>query len=238
MFQRANLNVAIGGVGFSALSRLQDDPIRLKRYFLKGYSVVISMTAPITIFCALFADDIVLVVLGPKWADAAAIFRFLTPTILVFGIINPPGWLLQSIGMQGRSLRIALVIAPLVMAAYLLGLPYGPSGVAFAFSAAMTLWLVPHVLWCLHGTIIRPRELLLAASRPFLSGIVAAAFAFVLQFYFGQLQTPICRLLLGGSVMVVGYLCMLLFVMGQKRFYLDLLKGLKTCPSREVDEGR
>ena len=66
-----NLNSAIGGVAFSALSRLQNDPVRLKSYFLKGYSLVISLTIPITIFCALFADDIVLVVLGPKWTDAA-----------------------------------------------------------------------------------------------------------------------------------------------------------------------
>jgi PST family polysaccharide transporter len=149
----------------------------------------------------------------------------------VFGIINPLGWLMQSIGMQGRSLRIALVIAPLLTAAYLLGLPYGAIGVASAFSAAMTLWLVPHILWSLHGTTIRPQELLLATSRPLLSAIVAAAFAFAMQLYFGQLQTPVCRLILGGSVMFVGYLCILLFVMGQKRFYLELLKALKTLPA-------
>ena len=185
----------------------------------------------------MFADDIVLVILGPKWADAAAIFRLLTPTILVFGIINPLGWLLQSIGLQGRSLRIALVIAPLVIAAYLLGLPYGPNGVAFAYSAAMTLWLVPHVLWCLHGTIISPWELLLAASRPFLSCIVAAAFAFVVQFYLGQLQSPVCRLLLGGGVMLVGYLCMLLFVMGSEDVLFRASQGTENLPFREVDEG-
>jgi O-antigen/teichoic acid export membrane protein len=86
----------------------------------------------------------------------AAIFRLLTPTILVFGIINPTGWLLHSVGLHGRSLRISLVIAPLVIAACLIGLPYGPNGIAFAFSAAMTLWLVPHVVWCLHNTMISP----------------------------------------------------------------------------------
>ena len=84
-----NLNSAIGGVAFSALSRLQNDPVRLKSYFLKGYSLVISLTIPITIFCALFADDIVLVILGPKWTEAAVIFRLLTPTVLIFGMINP-----------------------------------------------------------------------------------------------------------------------------------------------------
>ena len=223
----ANLHSAVGGVAFSALARLQDDPIRLRSYFLKGYSLVIALTVPISVFGALFADDIVLVVLGPKWADAATIFRLLTPTILVFGIINPTGWLLQSVGLQERSLKIALVIAPLVIAAYLIGLPYGPNGVAFAYSAAMTLWLVPHVVWSLHNTMISPWDLFLATCRPFLASIAAAACAFGVQFYFGDLQSPFLRLSLGGGVMVSLYLWIFLFVMGQKTFYFDLLRGLK-----------
>jgi PST family polysaccharide transporter len=222
-----NLLSAVGGVVFSTLSRLQEDPVRLRRYFLKGYSLVTSMTVPIAVFGALFADDIVLVVLGPKWADAAAIFRLLTPTILVFGIINPTGWLLQSVGLQGRSLRIAFVIAPLVIAAYLVGLPYGPNGVAFAYSAAMMLWLVPHVMWSLHNTMISPWDLLLATYRPFFASIVAAAIAFGIQSYVGHFESPFLRLSLAGGVMTSLYLLIFLFVMGQKTFYFDLLRGLK-----------
>jgi len=48
-----NLNSAVGEVAFSALSRLQDDPIRLKSYFLKGFSLVLGLTLPITLACAL-----------------------------------------------------------------------------------------------------------------------------------------------------------------------------------------
>ena len=47
------------------------------------------MTLPITITCALFANDLILVFLGPKWKDAAVIFRLLAPTILIFALINP-----------------------------------------------------------------------------------------------------------------------------------------------------
>ena len=61
-----NLNSAAGEVAFSALSRLQGDPTRLRSYFLKGYSLVLAMTLPITIVCALFADDMIFVRLRPK----------------------------------------------------------------------------------------------------------------------------------------------------------------------------
>jgi PST family polysaccharide transporter len=229
-----NLNAAVGGVAFSALSRLQGDPVRLKSYFLKGYSLVNSMTIPTTVFCMLFADEIILVVLGPKWTEAATIFRLLAPTILVFGAINPTGWLLQSVGLQGRSLRIALVIAPLVITACVIGLPYGPTGVAFAFSAAMTLWLVPHIVWCVRDTVLSPSDLFLAMSRPFLASIAAAALAFGVVSCFGQSQSPILRLLVGGGVMAFLYLWTLLFVMRQRSFYFDLFRSLRGSPPADA----
>ncbi|MCK1597310.1 lipopolysaccharide biosynthesis protein [Bradyrhizobium sp. 164] len=234
----SELNAAIGGVAFSGLSRLQNDPSRLKSYFLKGYSLVLSMTLPITVFCAVFVDDIVGVVLGPKWEDVAVIFRLLTPTILIFGIINPLAWLLYSAGLQARSLKVALVIAPLVITAYLIGLPYGPTGVAFAYSAAMILWLIPHVLWCLHGTLISPRDLLLAAGRPLVAGAAAAAVALGVQVCVGKSDSHFWRLLIGGGVIAAIYPCVLLFLMGQKTFYFGLFKELQISLSMKAHEKR
>ena len=224
----AELNGAIGEVAFSGLSRIQNDPARLRSYFLKGYALVLSMTLPITIFCAVFVDDIIGLLLGPKWKDVAVIFRLLTPTILIFGIINPFAWLQYSIGHQVRGLKIDLVIAPLVIAAYIIGLPYGPRGVAFAYSAAMTLWCVPHVLWCLHGTLISPRAVLVAAGRPLVAGTMAAAVALVAQLYLGESGGHFWKLLIGGGTIVAIYSWVLLFLMGQKTFYFGLYQELKS----------
>jgi PST family polysaccharide transporter len=142
-------------------------------------------------------------------------------------MINPTSWLLLSVGLQGRSLKLALVIAPVVMTAYIIGLPYGPRGVALAYSTAMTLWVVPHIFWCLHGTVISPRELFLAISRPFISGAVAGVVAFGVQLYFSTSMDPLPRLLLGGSAMLVVYLWMLLAVLGQWEIYFDLWRELR-----------
>ena len=223
----ANLNKAVGGVAFSALSRLQDDLARHLNYFLKGYTLVVSMTLPITVFGAVFSEDVVLAVLGPKWMDAIPIFRLLTPTILVFGMIDPTAWLLFASGRHVRSLKIALVIAVLVITAYFIGLPYGPKGVAFAFSATMVLWLVPHVIWVVHGTTIPAWALFQVAGRPLLSAAAACAIAFVARRYFGA-QPPFIRLLLEGGIMVVTYSSILLFIMGQKDFYFELIKAIGT----------
>lgn len=230
-----NLNSAVGEVAFSALCRVQDDPSRLKSYFLKGYSLVLGLTLPITIACALFADDIVFILLGPKWKDAAAIFRLLAPTVAIFAIINPLGWLLSSIGLVARGLKIALAFAPVMIAGYVMGLPYGPKGVAFAYSTVMTLWVIPLIAWCVHGTVITLRDILLAVSRPLTSGVVAGGLAFVVRLAYGQFLSPFPRLILEGIILLVTYLGILLFVTGQKSLYLDLLRGLRS-PSAVEEE--
>jgi O-antigen/teichoic acid export membrane protein len=231
-----NLNAAAGEVAFSALSRVQGDPRRLKSYFLKGYSLVLSLTVPITIVCGLFADDVILVLLGPKWKEAAAIFRLLSPTILIFALINPLGWLMYSVGLVGRSLKLAFIFAPLIIAGYVIGLPYGPKGVAFAYSAAMTLLFIPLMAFCIRGTVISLRDILPTVSRPLAASIVAAGLAFAVRFLYGQFLSPLPRLALESTVLLVTFLGLLVFATGQKSLYLNLL-GAFVGPSAAKEKG-
>jgi O-antigen/teichoic acid export membrane protein len=230
-----NLNSAVGEVAFSALSRVQDDPKRLKNYFVKGYSLVLGFTLPITIACGLFADDMIRVILGPQWAATAPIFRLLAPTIAIFAIINPLGWLLNSLGLVERGLKIAIVFAPTMIAGYVIGLSYGPKGVAFAYSAVMTLWVIPFIAWCVHGTAVTFRDIVVATSRPLISGILAGGVAFAVRLAYGQFLSPLPRLVLEAVVLSITYAWILLFVTGQKSLYLDLLRALRRASPEEAE---
>jgi PST family polysaccharide transporter len=220
------MNSAIGRVAFSALSRLQEKPQSFRSYFLKSYQLVISVTLPTTLFCAAASDDIIYLVLGQKWLPAAEIFRLLSPAILVFAIINPLAWPLQAFGLQRRSLHLALVLAPVVISAYLLGLPYGPRGVAIAYSTALLLWLVPHVLWSLHRTPISYRDFLGATARPMASAAVAAVAAFGVRELALPHLSEVPRLAAAGLTMLAIYAWLLLGPMRQRQFYLSLIDGL------------
>jgi O-antigen/teichoic acid export membrane protein len=228
-----NLNASVGEVAFSALSRLKDDHGRFRSYFLKGFSLVLGLTLPVTIACALFADDVVFVLLGPNWQEAATIVRLLAPTITIFAIINPLGWLVFSLGLVARGLKVAPVLSAVMIASYAVALPYGPEGVAFAYSAALTLWVIPHIWVCVHGTMITVRDILLAVSRPLVSGMLAGVAAFGLRMIYGNYLSPLPRLILEGGVLVIVYFGLLLFVAGQKSLYLSIFRGLRKPASSE-----
>ena len=227
-----NLNGAVGGVAMAALSRVQDEPIRFKRYFLKTYSLVVALTLPLTIACALYASEMIDVILGSKWHAAAPLFRLLAPTILSFAMLNPLGWVLIAGGHATSSLKMALCIAPVVVIGYLAGAPFGVEGVALGYSIGMALLVVPMIKWAIAGTAIGLRDVFDAARPAMVSAAIAATLSYSSVLWFGS-QTPIVRLVLGGTVLTAMYLVMLLYGMGQKSFYVGLLRD-----SRQADAAR
>ena len=79
----------------------------------------------------------------------------------------------------------------------------------------------------MHGTIISLRDLFPAIGRPFVSAMVAIAVTYLAQSLYGPAVAPLLRLILGGAILTLVYLWILIWVMGQKELYLDLLRGFK-----------
>lgn len=217
------LNGAISGVAFSALARIQNDPDRLAASFLRGFSIIVSLTVPVTICCALFADEIVVVLLGAKWIEAAPIFRLLAPTALAFALVNPLSWLVMSTGRIGRALSMTTATTPVVILGIVLGLSHGPTGVALGYSSAMVLLVLPIVAWSKHGTSITWADLLKATRQPLLAGLVAGAVGLIGKILLGGMLAPLPYLVVGAGLVLGVYGWVLLIAMGQKHLYVDLL---------------
>jgi PST family polysaccharide transporter len=219
-----NLNTAAGEVAFSALSRVQTDAAVLRNYFLKGYSLLLTLTVPLTVACGAFSVDVIGVFLGAKWTAVAPIFRLLAPAMLVFAIVNPLGWVLTAMGRVGRGLKMALVLAPLMITAYVAGLPYGASGVAAAYSIVMLLWVLPAIAWVVHDTPLSVRDILVTISRPLGASGLGAACAVGLRILYGENVSPFPRLVLESAVLFAIFAGTLLFPMRQRAFFMDVIR--------------
>jgi hypothetical protein len=148
----------------------------------------------------------------------------LAPTILTFALINPLAWLMLASGHAARSLKIALLIAPVVILSYVVGLRFGPHGVAAGFSIAMVILAVPVIAWAKHGTNITASDMLRVVLVPLVSVIVGAGAALGMRGPMIRLEPVFIRLVVESGVLFGVYLFMLLFVMRQMPVYTELLR--------------
>jgi PST family polysaccharide transporter len=133
----------INAVFIPTLSRLQSQPERYRSTFLRLYNAIALTSFAFTGLFLALARPLTLVLLGPKWEQAAAIFGGFTVAALCIPLANPSIWLLTSQG-RGRDILIAQSInSCAVVLSFIAGLPYGPVGVAIAFSVSSLVIRVP-----------------------------------------------------------------------------------------------
>jgi PST family polysaccharide transporter len=96
------------------------------------------------------ALPLTLVLLGRKWEPASAIFAGFTFTAIQLPLSSAANWLLTSQGRGKDILRVTSIAAFLTLASFIVGLPFGPVGVAIAFSATGLLIRMP-ILYYIAG---------------------------------------------------------------------------------------
>ena len=118
---------------------------------------------------------------------------------------------------------MALVIAPAVILGILLGMPYGPKGVALGYSIVMTMLCVPLIAWAIRGTGVTAKAYWTSTKRPLFAGLLAIACGLAFKMTLGALLTPILCMILGLGLVVAIYASSLLVIREQRKLYLDLL---------------
>lgn len=133
-------------VAVSALSRLRNDMDRYKRHLLRTLSVWALLGMGVGGVLTLVGKDLIRVLLGPQWAVAGEIFAFFGPGFGVMFIYGIHGWIHLSIGRPGRWFQWGVLEFSVTALLFLLGLSWGPVGIAAASSLAVCLLAIP-ALW-------------------------------------------------------------------------------------------
>lgn len=173
------LNGIVTRVGFPAMSRVKHEPDRLRNIFLQTLRMTASVTFPLYVALGLFANEVVALLYGPRWHDAAAYLRILAAWGLIRATANPAGSLLYATGQTRRAFwwNIGLLIAlpPLY---WLATRVHGLTGLAAGAVVLQFLIVVPGwrllVKPCCDATL---REYLLQFAAPLFCALAAGAVA-------------------------------------------------------------
>jgi len=148
------------GVMMPAYAKVQEDRDRIGRAFLQVFEVVVSLTLPLTVFIIVAAPEIVLGLLGPKWAPAILPLQLLAVAGFIRAVAATGGPLFVGTGRPhmdfwmnlGRVSVIAITIYPLTMA-------WGVAGtslsVVLGLAATLPVWAtvraIGYVTWAQIG---------------------------------------------------------------------------------------
>jgi PST family polysaccharide transporter len=139
------LNVPLGTVTLSAFSRTQGDPERFARYYLRTANLITWISTPICGFLFVAAKPVIALAFGDRWLDASVVFQLLTIGAIGQLLFDSTVWLLVSRGESRRLFKLQVVISPIIIGSYAIGLPFGINGVALS-GALVQLVIFPWIL--------------------------------------------------------------------------------------------
>jgi PST family polysaccharide transporter len=167
MFPLQNINAPIGRVMLPVLSRLQDEPARYRRSFLLTVRAIMLGSIPAVAVAAATSDQLIPFLLGERWREAAPIFFWLSLAAFTQPIGNSMGWLFISSGRAGALMRWGAFITAALVPAFIVGVQWGPVGVAKAYFGVVALSLPFLFAYSVRGTPLKAMDLYAVCVPPF-----------------------------------------------------------------------
>jgi len=217
------LNAPITAMAQPALSALQDDPERYRRYYDRIAFLVALATVPLGVLVAVYAREIALVVLGAGWGQATAFIRIFGVAAAIRPAVATSAVVLITCGHSARYLRAAIAHSLLLAVLMCAGLAWGPEGVAVAHVSATVIALWPKLWYSFLETPISVRLFARSVRVPVAAGTATLAGMMALR----HLLPPgrdLPALLVGATVGPALYLAACL-LQGEGRARLAVLGG-------------
>jgi PST family polysaccharide transporter len=193
-------------VAVTTLSKLRDEPLEYKRYFLAAIEIIAFFGMPVCAFLCSMSRDIVLLLLGPKWIDTAELFFILTVSGGMHIIYSTQEWLHVSLGRSDRWFRWGIIAFIVTVAGYVIGLLISMKAVAVAYSLSVFILTGPAIAYAGKPIGLRFQEVLLSFWRYFTAAALAGLCCWLVVGYMKGQDLLALRLLVGLLVYVTAYL--------------------------------
>lgn len=198
------VNPVFTRVGFPVIASIQHEKEKVQLVYLKIMNLTATINAPIYVFVAVFAPELVQLLLGEPFQEAAPLLRILAVWGLLRSFGNPAGSLLFGLGRVKLATFWNLGLLLLVPPALWFGSEFGAQGMAWAMAMLMAALFVP--CW---AVLVRPTcgATFGAYSKQVLIPTLCATLAGVIAWLLTtESQLPSVRLAVGLATGGVAYL--------------------------------
>ncbi len=165
----------VGSVAFPVLSRIQDEPKRVRSAYYKAVRYTSLLAFPGFLGIAVLAPEVTLLLFGSQWDASVPVMRVLALGGLLQSVMFINGVVLKALGKPSWRLLITGIEAVVLVMAFFFAARWGILAVAVAF-VVVSYALAPLSFLAAHRLIgLSPRILLKQISTPLIASLVTIA---------------------------------------------------------------
>jgi PST family polysaccharide transporter len=200
MLPITQLRNPLNAVALPALSSLNNSPDQYRSFFKRYLFTLAFFCMPLVMYCGIFSEELILIILGKQWAPAAIVFKILAIASFIQPVASTQGLVLITTGRSKRYFLIGLVNSIVVVIGFYIGVQWGMEGVAISYAVVMYLGFIPFLYFSLKDSPMNVGLFLKEISFPGIFALIAGVAMYFFKMQFINLQ-PI---LLCGFGFVVG----------------------------------
>lgn len=170
----------VGSVTLPSFSALQEQPDRYRRYFEKVVGLLFFVAVPLVAYMAVFSEDIIKVVLGEAWIEAAWIFRILAIGALIEPLFHICGMVMITQRKTKRLFWWAVMYGASLVLGFSIGIHWGAIGVAAGYTIAHYALIIPSLWLSFKNMPVSIRLFLKTIFTPVVFSVIMALFLTVL----------------------------------------------------------
>lgn len=225
------LRTPINTVAFPAMSQLRADPEGFRIYYRRVSSMLAILSMPLTSFCFLAAEPIIVLALGEQWIGVAPVFSILAISGFIQPVASLRGLVLLSTGQSKLYLKWGVINAVCVSVGFVIGVRWGGVGLAVSYAIVNYAILYPSLKLTFKNSSVAPRDFFSSIARPSAASIIAGAIAYVAMSILSA-TTEVEHLLISSGIFALVWIITYLALPGGKQELEQLIALVGQISSR------
>ena len=216
MLPITQLRNPLNTVAIPALGTMQHEDQKYRQFYRRYIFMLAFFSMPLVVILGVFSEEVIFIVLGDQWHNAASIFKILAVCSFIQPLASTVGLVMISRGETKRYFIYGLVNAIFTVIGFIVGLNWGVQGVATSYVVVNYLLLLPTLKYAYAGTPISVMLFFEEIAFPAIFSILAALLCLTFKSHFRVYLSEIGMLFAGGLLAVVCYLTPWFFLKASK----------------------
>ena len=206
MLPITQLRNPLNTVAIPALGTMQHDDHKYRQFYRRYLFILAFFSMPLVVTLGVFSEEVISVVLGNQWYEAASIFKILAVCSFVQPLTGTVGLVMISRGETKKYFIYGVVNAVFTIMGFTIGLNWGIEGVATSYVLVNYLLLLPFLKYGYAGSPVSISLFFQEIAYPAIFSVLAALVCVVFKSQFQGYLSDMGMLFSGVLLAVICYL--------------------------------